>query len=1646
MHLKNFYQIPLIFCILLSLLPIPAFAQEPIRLLERTSNGDAETEHVIILVSGWQVGGTCLFEQLDLVSEEKIFNALTGLDVDIELFDIVDKDPCDSDFVPWDSFRHMSTHLSNPDPDESEMVAGHDISFPNYPLSEELLLSNIIDTSASPNVIYYSYTGRYEWTKVRLDDKGKSQISRNGSCAPAEQLDISKVDQALQCHPSYTPGDTSVIIQRDEDSLNFAESLIVNFIKGLSDVENLRNFVTQYITNNVNYVLAILNPLDNPTVEETYRVAIESNYISYVASQASAQTSEEFGLHQIDLAIPSPQRLLFNQRARHMQTLINDVVQKYDDKRVEITLVGHSQGGLVAAYWAGWNGDDDLPKDDSSVNAIVTLDSPLGLKTSFEGLWNAFIRDQLTIGPFEIPIESVIVTGITLNPSTSAGFFNWKEELLGLVIDQFELFPNRTISVPEIKLGEYLGQIVGLQSFRLFYGIEDVVNASPKNTPLYTIRNEKDGFVVADYAYPANDVETISPIPVIAPLGVPLPADRWHDKIINYDWNDYRPSHRQRITDTFSLAINNPFDIVQPIGDGTVSFIDRYSPKPGPEGGILRHIQVKDDFRISKDIQFVATSGSIYEAKRRGQLATFTQGAINNSSRIELTISRPAYTAGSPILTGDDFQVELLPTIDATLECPSTSVQAAHLLNVVSVSNINNDTRIQDFSGNDFTQYRPDFQGPATILKTTVPTDLQAGCYDAVITYGEENDGLKATRSTLRRAVSVTNEPEREAADASIVVVVDSSGSMGDITETGNAKYVEVGNAAKFLVQLVFQDVGTRLGLMGFSDDPFRIYPAFGNVLSPVTDSNLNQFIGNIDDKLEPLFGTQLTKSLLSAAQWIEADNADPYSKAIVVLSDGDSQDSWAARQAEFAISYPDIPIYTIGYGQDTGAFNEPELRQIAQDTGAFYRYAPDANSLRQIYESIRQLVTGLNGFVQLEQSLLPTSTDQIRFNVDPALDDMKLVLSWDPQEVSNVTISFTTPDGNTINAQNAATELPGATILEADGSWIFSFTSPPQSGEWVLEVVGAQISSTGGQIDVSSSTQSAILLEDAQRVVGSRVGSSLYAHFSLSDFNPDWDVQFVSGATGIVTVPSGEEHRIDVFDDGFHNDNAADDFYYTAVVPASLVTEPGQYSFEVEVVGTLLAEENRVAAASALDDEQPFQRIFSMQRTVVDAVEDSALANLQVMVTEKPNLPGQYCITYANQGPGDATDVALFMGVDNGAVIGASVEGERYLKGFSYGWELGTISAGESGLIESLILPIDDALPMKVVGMISNGILTAPTATSTVDNIGSDSISTVSGTDEVQQLNAGWNLVGLAEHPTLGSPESLLCGVDASIDVILGYEREGLTYDPDFDSTFNTLESMNGLDSYWIRTEQAGQMKVNGLDVPVETPIELSQGWNMITYLPETPQAVADALSSIDGDYTTVLGYNQGAMSFYSDIPGELATLQTLDPGMGYLVYMTRATTLTYHNEPAPNVSAATVSAVNTPQRPGGVMLSNSWMNLYISSLTVHGQPAANGMGIEIVTETGLRVGEGQINSNGQALVTIYGDDSFTQHMDGAIGGDLLVVSVNGEEARATDGSIIEWKGMGALMEIHLVVGDAPTERPNVQFTDFIFMPVVTR
>ena len=196
-----------------------------------------------------------------------------------------------------------------------------------------------------------------------------------------------------------------------------------------------------------------------------------------------------------------------------------------------------------------------------------------------------------------------------------------------------------------------------------------------------------------------------------------------------------------------------------------------------------------------------------------------------------------------------------------------------------------------------------------------------------------------------------------------IILCFDISGSMTEKDFTPD----RLGASKQVAADFVKNRPGDEIGIVIFSNLSFTLCP-----LTTDHDAVLNQ-ISNIESGYLQDEGTAIGSGLATSVDRLR--NSKTRSKIIILLTDG--VDFGGTIPPDLALQmakYYGIKIYTIGVGSEKDVdevvesplgpvvqhkklqFNEPLLKQLADQTGGQYFHATDNNALIKIYQSINQL------------------------------------------------------------------------------------------------------------------------------------------------------------------------------------------------------------------------------------------------------------------------------------------------------------------------------------------------------------------------------------------------------------------------------------------------------------------------------------------------------------------------------------------------------------------------------------------------------------------------------------------------------------------------------------------------------------------
>ena len=298
---------------------------------------------------------------------------------------------------------------------------------------------------------------------------------------------------------------------------------------------------------------------------------------------------------------------------------------------------------------------------------------------------------------------------------------------------------------------------------------------------------------------------------------------------------------------------------------------------------------------------------------------------------------------------------------------------------------------------------------------------------------------------------------------------------------------------------------------------------------------------------------------------------------------------------------------------------------------------------------------------------------------------------------------------------------------------------------------------------------------------------------------------------------------------------------------------------------------------------------------------------------------------------------------------------------------------------------------------------------------------------ETARTLAPGWNVASWRVQPPDPSVAAVLASIDGLYCRVLS--QTGV-HDCNLDPIYQTLNELPGAASYYLRLEggiEAG-LQVQGFAIPIDMPLPLAAGWNWIGYLPDTTLPIETALASIDGQYDLVHSLSQT----YSPGDPVHSTLTHMEPGQGYMIHTTQATSLVYP-------TGAALAQVTHPEEDlaaCGAVSPTPTFTLVYGKLAAGDDPAPLGTMVEVLTPRGEVAGCTVVRHEGEyGYIHVYGQDPGEPPIPGFRDGERLAFRVNGVAAKA--GTKLAWANDLTPHEVDLEV-------ENVRFE--VYLPLAVQ
>ncbi len=254
-----------------------------------------------------------------------------------------------------------------------------------------------------------------------------------------------------------------------------------------------------------------------------------------------------------------------------------------------------------------------------------------------------------------------------------------------------------------------------------------------------------------------------------------------------------------------------------------------------------------------------------------------------------------------------------------------------------------------------------------------------------------------------------------------------------------------------------------------------------------------------------------------------------------------------------------------------------------------------------------------------------------------------------------------------------------------------------------------------------------------------------------------------------------------------------------------------------------------------------------------------------------------------------------------------------------------------------------------------------------------------------VLRCELGWNLVSLNIDPPEHSVIELMAPLVEEDLLIMMKDSDGRFYAPEFD--FNSIPGWNSAEGYLVKVRQECELGIEGEVIAWDTPIDLVEGWQLISYYPRASVDVRTAFANIRENLIIAKdGYGRFYVAEY-----DFTNMDNLTEGQGYQLKMSADDEFVYSlgdNDRIAGSPNRNLETIQSQVKPTGNNMS---------LLLIGGEDLA-GATVQAFSESDLIVGVGVFDPTGRCGLAIWGDDPATEQIDGLIEGEEYTLYI--EEA----------------------------------------------
>lgn len=255
------------------------------------------------------------------------------------------------------------------------------------------------------------------------------------------------------------------------------------------------------------------------------------------------------------------------------------------------------------------------------------------------------------------------------------------------------------------------------------------------------------------------------------------------------------------------------------------------------------------------------------------------------------------------------------------------------------------------------------------------------------------------------------------------------------------------------------------------------------------------------------------------------------------------------------------------------------------------------------------------------------------------------------------------------------------------------------------------------------------------------------------------------------------------------------------------------------------------------------------------------------------------------------------------------------------------------------------------------------------------DGISGILGLESgsVQSINlvTGWNFVSTNLSPADSDISASMASI--ATDIELAKDENGQVYWPEFN--INNIGNLTIGKAYKINSNASVTWNVSGASINPELhPLSLPQGWSYLGYLREASADITSVMNAVSSDIFLIKNLNGD--TYWPAF--NINNIGNMEPGIGYQVNMTSASTFTFPSNSTvlPSLKTANTilenmvfTSVNKTQEHMHIAIPVSSWEFKINTEDEIG----------VFTETNELIGAGVYNEN-HLVISIFGNDAINE------------------------------------------------------------------